>query len=515
MMTSNDRFLRLPLFAAFVFSFSGASALAQEEAAEPAAEEVAPAEIRVMHVPEFIKEEIKAELSKQMTGEVAARIMERASMQGWGLPNVVPSWARRMKFSGDIRLRAQADLFADDNIGPPGGYIDFMELNRAGGFGRTDEPFLNTTEDRERLRVRARFGLEAEIAKSFDGGLRLSTGGSDPVSTNQTLGTGMGRYTVQWEQVWLRYKTGRAEAPWLTAWGGRMPNPWLSTDLVWDGDLGFEGVAATLRFGPNGFTRPNGAVRNLFLTLGAFPLQEFERSSRDKWLYGSQLGFELGRKDASRFRLGAALYVYENITGVRNTLDSNLNDYTAPGFMQKGNLLFDIRNDTDVNTDFWALAADYHLANLTAEFDFVPRETFHVILTADYVRNIGYDEDEIRRRTGGAVARAQGSLVGSDPIEARIEGYQARIAVGYPGARIAGHWQLYGGYRYLERDAVLDAFTDSDFHLGGTDTKGWFAGVEYALRKNVWVNARWMSADSIDGAPMGVDVAQLDLNARF
>ena len=519
-MTSNERFLRLPLLAAFVLSFAGAPALAQESSAEPAAEEGTPdaGEIRVIHVPEHIQEQIRADISKRMTGEVAARIMERARMEGWGLPNVVPSWVRRITLSGDVRLRAQADLFADDNIGPPDGYFDFMEINRAGGFGRTAEPYLNTTEDRERLRLRARIGLETPIAKGFHAGLRLSTGGgSDPVSTNQTLGTGFNRYSVSWDQVWLRYQAGRAEAPWLTMWGGRMPNPWLSTDLVWDSDLGFEGVAATFGLGPNGWTRNDGAVRRLSLTLGAFPLQEVERS-RDKWLYGTQLGFELGRRDASRFRLGAAYYVYDNITGVRNEPGFTVNDYTAPGFVQKGNLMFNIRNDDSVGdqgAQLWALAADYRLVNVMAEYDFVSEQSFRVTFTADYVKNVGYDEDEIRARTGGVAARSQGSRIGTDPVEARTEGYQLRIAAGYPGASLAGRWQVYGGYRYLERDAVLDAFTDSDFHLGGTDHKGWFVGAEYALRKNVWVNARWLSADTIDGAPMGVDVAQIDLNARF
>lgn len=518
-MNSNERCPRLPLLAVLALAFAGAPALAQEQATEPVGEEAAPADIRVTHVPEFIQQKIREELSKEMAGQVAAKIMERARMEGWGLPNVVPSWARRIKFSGDVRLRAQADLFAEDNIeGVLDGYLDYMEINRAGGRTRTDEPYLNTSEDRERMRVRARLGLEAEIAKSFDAGLRLSTGGSDPVSTNQTLGTGMSRYSVSWDQVWLRYRAGRVEAPWLTMWGGRMPNPWLSTDLVWDGDLGFEGVAATFAVGPNGMTRNDGAVRKLFLTLGAFPLQEVERASRDKWLYGSQLGFEFGRRDASRLRIGAAYYVYENITGVRNAPGTAFNDYTAPGFVQKGNLMFNIRNDAstgDPNAELWALAADYKLVNLTVEYDFVPKGDFHLILTADYVKNVGYDVDEILARANGVASRSQGVVGGSSVFEERTEGYQVRLATGYPGASIAGRWQIYGGYRYLERDAVLDAFTDSDFHLGGTDTKGWFAGMEYALRKNVWVNARWMSADSIDGAPMGVDVAQLDLNARF
>ena len=78
-----------------------------------------------------------------------------------------------------------------------------------------------------------------------------------------------------------------------------------------------------------------------------------------------------------------------------------------------------------------------------------------------------------------------------------------------------GEWQAYFGYRHLERDAVLDAFTDSDFHLGGTDAKGYFIGGNYGLNKNASVGLRYLSADQIDGPPLAIDVLQVDLNAKF
>ncbi len=62
---------------------------------------------------------------------------------------------------------------------------------------------------------------------------------------------------------------------------------------------------------------------------------------------------------------------------------------------------------------------------------------------------------------------------------------------------------------------MLDAFTDSDFHLGGTNAKGFMIGGQYAIYKNTWLAARWMSADEITGLPLAIDVFQLDLNAKF
>jgi hypothetical protein len=78
-----------------------------------------------------------------------------------------------------------------------------------------------------------------------------------------------------------------------------------------------------------------------------------------------------------------------------------------------------------------------------------------------------------------------------------------------------GDWQLSLGYRRLGADAVPDAFTDSDFHLGGTNHKGFFVGAQYGLARNVWLNARWMSSNEIRGLPLSIDVFQVYLNARF
>jgi hypothetical protein len=61
----------------------------------------------------------------------------------------------------------------------------------------------------------------------------------------------------------------------------------------------------------------------------------------------------------------------------------------------------------------------------------------------------------------------------------------------------------------------MDAFTDSDFHLGGTNAKGWYLGTDFALRKNVWLALRWITANEISGPPLAIDVLFFDLNARF
>ncbi|MDR1283954.1 MAG: putative porin [Opitutaceae bacterium] len=71
------------------------------------------------------------------------------------------------------------------------------------------------------------------------------------------------------------------------------------------------------------------------------------------------------------------------------------------------------------------------------------------------------------------------------------------------------------GYRKVESDAVIDAFTDSDFGLGGTNVKGYTLSASLALSKRVWSRILWMSSDSVAGPKFSADTLQIDLNAKF
>jgi hypothetical protein len=269
--------------------------------------------------------------------------------------------------------------------------------------------------------------------------------------------------------------------------------------MVWDPDLMFEGVATNYRWN---FAHAYGDRSNVYATLGAFPIQEIELSYKDKWLLAGQIGFDWQTQSLNRYRLGVAYYDYKNIRGRRNAPDSNLLDFTAPLWLQKGNTLFDIRNGTDPTANLFALAADYKLADITASADWLVAGGYRVSLLADYVKNIGYKERDVLARTGAVVP-------------ARNKGYDVELGFGSNELNQAGAWRVGVAYRYLQSDAVLDAFTDSDFHFGGTNAKGYIVNVDFAAAQRVWARLRYLSANEIDGPPLGIDVWQLDLNTRF
>ena len=87
--------------------------------------------------------------------------------------------------------------------------------------------------------------------------------------------------------------------------------------------------------------------------------------------------------------------------------------------------------------------------------------------------------------------------------------------MGSPTQKNQLDWAVSAAYRYLESDAVVDAFADSDFGLGGTNLKGYILSGTLYVWTNVYLRARWLSANSIVGPTYRADVFQLDLAARF
>jgi hypothetical protein len=487
-------------------------AAVEAERASAAAEAAPPADdgkvVRVPYVPQFVRDEIRDQVRAELREDVARDVLAQAKNERWGVPGVLPDWTSRIKIKGDIRLRDQLETSADGNAPQ----CDWQASNEDGSLCT----LLNTGEDRNRLRARLRLGVDAKITERIKAGMRVTTGNMrNPVSTNQSLGNYGNRYEMVVDQAYLRYDAVNTEGyRWLRLWGGRMPNPWLGTDLVWDSDLGFEGVAGTLRMNipsGEGLYADDETRRHVYMTLGAFPLSNASSVAgidEDKWLYGAQIGTDLTFADQSRLELGLAYYDYDNIEGRLDPLGLGTTAWTVPDYMQKGNSVFDVNGD---GSSPYGLLSDFNIVNLTARYDIARFAPTHVILTADYARNIGFDEDDILARTG---------LQADDEVDA----WQVGVTVGWPEIAKRRDWQVFAFYKHLERDAVLDAFTDSDFHMGGTNAEGWILGGSYGLADNTWLTLKWMTADEIhglyddsvpDGAPLGIDVLQLDVNARF
>ena len=434
----------------------------------------APATVRVPYIPEFVRKELKEEIRLELAAQ--------AFREGWSGPGAIPGWVRSLEWEGDLRMRVQLDRYASDNAAA----LSIVDTNRARALS-----LLNTSEDRERLRVRARIGLTATIDEHWSAGVRLTTGSAtDPVSSNQTLGTYNNRYTVLLDRAYVRYR----HRDQFSVTAGRFGNPWFGTNLLWANDLSFDGAA--LQWTP----KITSDIRG-FATLAALPVQEVELSSADKWLFGAQVGATLAPSPRSLgARVGLGYYHYANLLGKVSPPGSSARESTAPAFAQKGNTYYNI--SSDVLRPLLGLAAEYRLLNLTAQVDLPSIAGHRLIVTGDFVRNLGFSRREVSQR------------VGAD-VDGQVNAYHLQLAFGDPDVKALHDWQVSAAYKRIERDALLDAYTDSDFRLGGTDARGYILGASYGVAKNTALAFRYFSGDSISGPPLSIDVFQFDLSLRF
>ncbi|WP_219405783.1 putative porin [Pseudomonas sp. Colony2] len=490
-------------------------------AAGPAA---APGDVRVQYVPAAVRDQIR--------DQVKAEVMATAKQENWAQPNTFPEWVSRISFDGDIRLRDESRYFSGNNSNE---IVDYAKLNDSGPYDVNKNtntklpPLLNTREDRENLfRLRARLGMKAVISPEWTAGIRLGTGNdNNPVSTTQTLGGGFGKKDIWLDQGYLTWKT----TDYMTLTAGRFANPFYSTDMMYSGDLNFDGVAAI-------FNHKLNSDWGLFGTLGAFPVEYspdtattngFDKDeSENKWLFGGQIGADWKINRSNSLKGSMAYYHFGDIQGERSSPCSPWagqpacdTDGTRLAFMQKGNSVFLLRDITPnpatpgltPQPQFVGLASKFNVLDLNLAWDSELPEDLKLRSQTNFIHNLAYDKGEMLKRSEGQIVN---NLNRDGQFESGGNALLVQFTLGSAlEMRKKGDWNVLAGYKYIQPDALPDGFNDSSFHLGGTNAKGYFIGANYGLDKNIYASARWLSASEVYGAPFEVDVMQLELNTRF
>ena len=508
--------------------------VAQAEAEASAARQATPdrgasvaqaGDVRVPYIPQTVRDQIR--------DEVKAEVMVQAKEENWAQPNTFPDWVSRITVEGDVRVRDESRLY---NGGNSNEITDFAKLNAKGPYDVNPNtnggypPMLNTREDRRnQLRIRARLGVRAEMSEAWSAGIRLATGSDDsPVSTSQTLGGGMGKKDIWLDQAYLTYRP----AKWATVTGGRIANPFESTDTLFSNDLNFDGIAAI-------FKQPlQGRDVTLFGTLGAFATEYAnngwnsssmnEGATENKWLLGAQVGADWKINPQNSLRGALAYYHFDNIAGQRSSSCSPWagaencdTDWSRPAFMQKGNTLFLLRNiapnplnpaDTP-QPQYVGLASKFDLLDLNLRWDTRVFDGLGLRLNGNYIRNLAYSKNKMASRSQGYIVNNFGD---NGDIESGPNAWMLQATLGRSyDLKEKGDWLAFVGYKYIQPDALPDAFNDSSFHQGGTNARGYYIGAGYAFEKNVYGVFRWMSTKEIYGPPLAIDTMQFEINARF
>lgn len=527
-----------------------ADALLKQAQAAPAAAPAAPAAAtataavppNVIRVP-YVSETVRQQIREEVKNEVLATARE----ERWADPRSLPEWVKGLQVEGDVRVRWQMEDFASPRYAPGGatdpcasvGSSVPAECYRVQRDSPAWAPDLtNTSIDRRRMTLRARLGVTAKLSDDVQAGVRLSTGStSGPSSASQTLGSHFNRSALVLDRAYIRWEPRHN----LRLLAGRMDKPFYGSDLLWPDDLGVEGVA-----GQGELNLGSGIYA--FANAGAFPLEEFGNSRADKWMYGLQAGLDWSLDGQTQWRVALAAYDFRDVEGRRETAlppatgsplagaQTYLPSQYPSNVRSKGNTLINLcpaGSEGNANAPapctnggpVWGLASKFRPINFTTGLVLRQLDPLEIGVNFDYVRNSGFDLADIRRR-----AAANSPLL--DSLAEKTTGAQLRLNIGHPSLSNAGQWNAFVAMRKFERDAWIDGFTDTTWHLGGTNYKGWQIGGNYAFDRRTTLGLRLTSSRNLDdgvrvdlgggrftgtlsSAWMKIDVLQLDLNARF
>lgn len=343
---------------------------------------------------------------------------------------IVPDSARNWKWKGDIRLRNE---------------------------WRNQE---GTGADRNRQRIRFRYGFEGKVSDQLKVNARIATGSSstggtsgDPISTNQSFDTNFVKKNISLDLANAEWTPEVPGVSQVKVIGGIMESPfWWVSPLVFDGDLSYDGAAVKVsqELGP----------ATLFTNTGVFSLDTDETESASLWIAQGGAAFKLFPDAEGEFLKNLKLtgaVAYEDYRNVANAAKAGT-DIIAR----------EAQNSSSAR-DFNQINPNIEIASMVGGLPFA--------VYGDWVHNVS------------AGTRQN-------------DGFQVGLKVGKAKTPLSlkDGWEAGYYFQQLERDAAFDEFTDSDINDGGTNNRGHAFFVTLATLKNSTVGAKYLVARQLDRA---------------
>ena len=386
--------------------------------------------------------------------------------------------AQHTELSADLAREARAESKKTRDLVAEKDFIAFRQLAgwaestalrgdmrvRHEGIDIEGEPDFTKSRNKDRQRLRARLGAFTRINPEVETGIQIASGnGADRRSTNENLDNYFDKKAVWVDLAYINYNPVAVTG--LKTFAGKMKQPWMSMgDVIWDGDINPEGIAAS-------YTKKNGTT-TFFGSGGYYTMKdavdgdgfEFEN---DLSLYHLQGGAAFDAGDSVRLTLGASLYEFDN------------EEFgSTSSFRTNGN-----------TTD------RFGLYELFAQMDVIGLP-LPLSVYGQYVRN--HDARDFGTALDGGEDTA--FLIG---LRTNVAG----LAIDY-------------NYRDVEANAVVGGMTDSDFAAGYTNSSGHKIKVKYDILKNFAIGATYFMAESDVASSTGltdadVDTLHIDLEAKF
>ena len=186
----------------------------------------------------------------------------------------------RFRFNGDVRVRGET--FLQDGVA-----------------------------DRNRARIRVRFGFDGKLNDDFIAGISLATGSlADPTSTNESLTNFFDRKTIALDRGYITYNP--IAHKWIALTGGKFAFTWIRTPMTFDNDINPEGFSEKFSFDLHSPVLKNVTVMAMQLMLN-------EAS-------GTTDTYALGGQASAKLQLGKFWSTTASFSALKfNNIDSLLN----------------------------------------------------------------------------------------------------------------------------------------------------------------------------------------------
>jgi hypothetical protein len=325
--------------------------------------------------------------------------------------------------------------------------------------------------DNFRWRIRARLAADVEINESWSAAIGLASGSDDPISTNQTLSGGFSRKSIMLDLAYVDFHPKQVSGLNMNA--GKMRFPFETADktqLLWDNDLSPEGIALK-------YKHKAGGKADVFVNAAGFYITDSDPDN-EQWMSGAQAGFNAMPSGEIHLMAGVGYFDFLRSKGMPTFYNSAKNC---------GNSATKAVNGEKTT---YCYVWNYEELELIGIIDVKVNDKTSIRLTGDYVNNAGADSLNTGYLFGGTVSygKEKGSL------------------------------KLSVDYRELEADAVIGAFSYSDFVGGGTNGKGWQLGLSVGIEKNTSFDLTYLlDKKSIKEGDTETDYnrLQVDIQTKF
>ena len=221
-------------------------------------------------------------------GDAVAMKVDKVEKKSSSFSNL--EWAERIKIKGDMRFRHETE---NVDLGTPGS---------------------SKTNDEDRLRIRARVGVYAQVNDNVKAGIRLVTASGSATSTNLSLendfrstNAGIDLGYIDWAPEMLGGNTNIVV--------GKMKKQWQAVnDVIWDGDTNPEGATIKSKIALNGIT--------LMPSAGYYVLDDNgnDSFSEDSHVGHAQLAAKIGKKT----KVGISYYGFENPNNAAESMEERM-----------------------------------------------------------------------------------------------------------------------------------------------------------------------------------------------